>query len=148
VSLVHVTDLCDAMVKIATQGERLAPPSSESNGTSTGIANGQGKYYVAADRDVTYGEMGQLAARAAGWTVATLPLPTPLFWVAGAIGETVGRMRGRATLINFDKVREATARGWICSDKKLRTTLDYRPWATLEKQFADTVAWYREHRWM
>ena len=94
VSLVHVTDLCDAMVKIATQGERLAPPASESNGTSSGIANGQGKYYVAADRDVTYGEMGQLAARAAGWTVATLPLPTPIFWVAGAIGES-GRPRAR-----------------------------------------------------
>jgi nucleoside-diphosphate-sugar epimerase len=148
VSLVHVTDLCDAMVKIATQGERLAPPSSESNGTSSGIANGQGKYYVAADRDVTYGEMGQLAARTAGWTVATLPLPTPLFWVAGAIGETVGRMRGRAALINFDKVREATARGWVCSDEKISSTLGYRPRATLEKQFADTVAWYREHRWM
>jgi nucleoside-diphosphate-sugar epimerase len=148
VSLVHVTDLCDAMVKIATQGERLAPPSGESNGTLTGSANGQGKYYVAADRDVTYGEMGQLAARAAGWTVATLPLPTPIFWVAGAIGETVGRMRGRAALINFDKVREATARGWVCSDEKIRTTLGYQPAATLEKQFADTVAWYREQSWM
>lgn len=148
VSLVHVTDLCDAMVKIATRGERLAPPSGESNGTLTGSANGQGKYYVAADRDVTYGEMGQLAARAAGWTVATLPLPTPIFWVAGAIGETVGRVRGRAALINFDKVREATARGWVCSDEKISSTLGYRPRGTLEKQFADTVAWYREHGWM
>jgi dihydroflavonol-4-reductase len=148
VSLVHVTDLCDAMVKIALQGERLAPPLSELNETSTGTANGQGKYYVAADRDVTYGEMGQLAARAAGWTVATLPLPTPIFWVAGAIGETVGRLRGRETLINFDKIREATARGWVCSDKKLRAALGYRPRATLEQQFADTVAWYRAHKWM
>jgi len=147
VSLVHVADLCDAMVKISLGGERLAPPSS-SNGTSTGMAHGQGKYYVAADRDVTYGEMGQLAARAAGWTVATVPVPTPIFWVAGAIGEAIGRMRGRAALLNFDKIREATARGWVCSDEKISSTLGYRPAATLEEGFAETVAWYREHGWM
>lgn len=148
VSLVHVSDLCDAMVKIATRGERLASPSSASNGTSSGTSNGQGKYYVAADRDVTYGEMGQLAARAAGWTVATLPLPTPIFWLAGAIGETVGRARGRAALINFDKVREATARGWVCSAEKISDALGYRPAATLEEDFAATVAWYRQQGWM
>jgi nucleoside-diphosphate-sugar epimerase len=135
-------------VKIATRGERLAPPASSSNGTSSVTSNGQGKYYVAADRDVTYGEMGQLAARAAGWTVATLPLPTPIFWVAGAIGETVGRVRGRAALINFDKVREATARGWVCSAEKISETLGYRPAATLEDDFAATVAWYRQHGWI
>ena len=148
VSLVHITDLCDAMMKIALGGERLAPPSSASNGTGAGKDHGQGKYYVAADRDVTYGEMGQLAARAAGWTVATVPVPTPIFWAAGAIGETIGRMRGRAALINFDKIREATARGWVCSDEKIRSTLGYHPAGNLEMQFADTVAWYREHRWI
>jgi dihydroflavonol-4-reductase len=141
VSLVHVDDLCEAMVKIATRGERLPSDSS-------GAARGRGKYYVAADRDVTYGEMGQLAARAAGWTVATLPLPKPIFWAAGAIGETVGRLRGRATLINFDKIREATAPGWVCSDDKIHTTLGYQPAASLEESFADTVAWYRQQRWL
>lgn len=148
VSLVHVGDLCDAMVKIATQGERLARRSGDSNERLTAAAAGQGKYYVAADRDVTYGEMGQLAARAAGWTVATLPLPTPIFWIAGAIGETVGRARGRAALINFDKVREATARGWVCSAEKISSTLGYRPASTLEDDYVATVAWYREHGWM
>ncbi|BBO30539.1 NAD-dependent epimerase/dehydratase family protein [Lacipirellula parvula] len=142
VSLIYAADLCDAIIRIAARGERLPT-----------LANGQpnasqGKYYVAAERDVTYGEMGRLAARAADLRVATIPMPTPIFWVAGAIGETVGRVRGRAALINFDKVREATARGWVCSDEKIRTTLGYRPAATLEEQFADTVAWYREHKWL
>lgn len=142
VSLVYATDLCDAIVRVAAHGERLpAPTNGQTNGS-------QGKYYVTASRDVTYNEMGQLAARAAGWRVATIPMPTPIFWVAGAIGETVGRVRGRAALINFDKVREAAARGWVCSDEKIRTTLGYQPAATLETQFAETVAWYREHGWL
>ena len=144
VSLVNAADLSDAMLRIALHGERLAPPG----GAANGARRGQGKYYVAAERHVTYGEMGQLAARAAGWRVATIPLPTPIFWVAGAIGEAVARRRGRPALINFDKVREATARGWVCSDEKIRQTLGYQPSATLEEQYAETVAWYREQGWI
>lgn len=140
VSLIHVTDLCDAIFRIATSGERAAP--------ANGAAAGQGRYYAAADRPVSYGEMGQLAARAAGWMVATLPVPTPIFWVAGSLGEAIGRLRGRASLINFDKVREATARGWVCTDQKIRATLGYQPGATLEERFAETVHWYREHQWL
>lgn len=139
ISLIHVTDLCDAIFRIATSGERAAAPAE--------ATPGRGIYY-AADRHVSYGEMGQLAARAAGWMVATLPVPTPIFWAAGSLGEAVGRLRGRASLINFDKVREATARGWVCSDDKIRTTLGYQPGATLEERFAETVAWYREHQWL
>lgn len=142
VSIVHVADLCDAMMRIALDGERANIERG------AGAAAGQGKYYVAAERDITYGEMGQLAARAAGWAVAPLPLPKPIFWLAGSFGEAVGRLRGRPSIINFDKVREATAKGWVCSDEKIRTQLGYQPATTLEARFADTVAWYREHGWL
>jgi nucleoside-diphosphate-sugar epimerase len=141
VSIIHVADLCEALMRVARDGERANTSGDETT-------NGQGVYYVAADRNITYGEMGQLAARAAGWAVAPLPLPTPIFWLAGSLGEAVGRLRGRPSIINFDKVREATARGWICSDEKIRRQLGYQPAATLESRFADTVAWYREHGWL
>jgi nucleoside-diphosphate-sugar epimerase len=141
-SLVHVSDLCDALVRIADRGERItgrqaatAPP-------------GTGRYYIAADRNVTYAEMGLIAAKAAGWAVAPLPLPKPIFWFAGALGELAGRRRQRAGIINWDKVREATAKGWVCSDEKLRTQLGYQPAATLEQRFAETVAWYRRQGWL
>jgi dihydroflavonol-4-reductase len=145
VSLIHVTDLCDALLRVALHGERV--PRTGATGSAAGRP-GEGKYYVAADRDITYGQMGQLAAAAAGWTVLTLPLPRPIFWAAGSIGEVVGRMRRRPSIINFDKIREATARGWVCSDKKIRQQLRYTPRATLEERFAETVKWYREQGWI
>lgn len=145
VSLVHVADLCDALTRVALQGERVPSSAVRGNGTP---AAGQGKYHVAAERNITYGEMGQLAARAAGWVIAPLPLPTPIFWLAGTLGEIVGRVRGRQSILNWDKVREATARGWVCSDEKIRMQLGYQPATTLEARFADTVAWYRAHGWL
>lgn len=142
VSLVHVSDLCNALLRVATHGER-----ADSNGSGA-LNSSRGKYYVAADRNITYGELGRLASHAAGWTVATLPMPTPIFWIAGALGEIVGHVRKRAAVVNFDKIREATAPGWICSDEKIRGELGYQPSATLEQHFAETVAWYREHGWL
>ena len=142
VSLIHVRDLCDALLRVATRGERVQSVSGDEPEHS------RGKYYVAADRNITYGELGQLASRAAGWAVATLPLPTPIFWLAGSLGEILGRVRKRPAVLNFDKVREATAAGWVCSDEKIRTGLGYQPGATLEQRFAETVAWYREHGWL
>jgi nucleoside-diphosphate-sugar epimerase len=141
VSLVHVTDLCDALMRVALRGERAA-----ANGQAA--THGVGRYYVAADRHVTYGQFGQLAAKAAGWRIAPLPLPKPIFWIAGSLGEAVGRLRKRPSLVNLDKVREATAKGWVCSDDKIRGALGYEPGATLEERFAETVAWYREHDWI
>jgi nucleoside-diphosphate-sugar epimerase len=142
VSLIHVRDLCDALLRVATRGERV----HSMNGHEP--QNSRGKYYVAADRNITYGELGQIASRAAGWTVATLPLPTLIFWFAGSLGEILGRVRKRPAVLNFDKIREATAAGWVCSDEKIRTELGYKPAASLEERFAETVAWYREHGWL
>ena len=51
-------------------------------------------------------------------------------------------------VINLDKIREAVAPGWVCSDKKLRQSLGYAPGAPLEERFSATAAWYREHGWL
>jgi dihydroflavonol-4-reductase len=141
-SLIHVTDLCDAIERVAERGERV--PTAP-NGASP---CGAGRYYVAAERAVTYGRLGQIAAHAAGWAVVVAPVPRPIFWLAGAIGEVTGRLRKRPTILNFDKVRESMARGWVCNDDKIRRDLEYKPAATLEERFAETVAWYREHEWL
>jgi nucleoside-diphosphate-sugar epimerase len=142
VSVVHVADLCDALVRVAEGGERV--PAGE----PTPATIGTGRYHVAADRAVTYAEFGRLAARAAGWAVAAVPTPRPVFWVAGSLGEVVGRIRRRPSIVNWDKVRESMAKGWVCSDEKIRASLGYAPGAPLEKRFAETVAWYRAHGWL
>ncbi|MEQ8209085.1 MAG: NAD-dependent epimerase/dehydratase family protein [Lacipirellulaceae bacterium] len=140
VSLVHVSDLCEAMIQVAERGQRVG-------------ANGQvdrqaGTYYVAAERALSYADFGKMAGAAAGWSAFVLPLPPAAFWIAGGIGEVVGRARRRACLLNFDKIREALSKGWVCSDRKIRDELGYQQAAPLEDRFAETVLWYREHGWL
>ncbi|MCA9234998.1 MAG: NAD-dependent epimerase/dehydratase family protein [Planctomycetales bacterium] len=142
VSLVYAGDLCAALTQAAVRGERLPAPGA------TDAAPGQGVYYVAAERNMSYGEFGRLGATSAGWIVAALPLPKAAFWVVGGVTELVSQWRGKQALVNFDKVREIYAPGWVCSDEKIRRQLDYRPSATVEEQMADTVAWYRAQGWL
>ncbi|MCH2113755.1 MAG: NAD-dependent epimerase/dehydratase family protein [Pirellulales bacterium] len=142
VSLVHVEDLCAAMVRIAEAGERVGQ-------TDNGAARrGEGIYYASAERAISYRELGKLAGNALGCSAIPLPVPRAVFWVAGGVMEVVGQLRRQPGVLNLDKVREALAPGWVCSDEKIRRELGYRPAATLEDRFAETVAWYRNHGWL
>ena len=142
VSIVHVADLCDALVRIAERGERIP---TTSNGSTT---NGKGKYFIAAERTLKYRELGTLAGKALGYSTLVLPLPRALFWVLGGALELIGQIRRRPAVLGLDKIREAVAPGWECSDEKLRRELDYQPALPLEQRFVETAAWYREHGWL
>ena len=85
-SLIYVDDLCEALVQVACRGERRGTDRESSKD-----ARGEGVYYVTAERDVTYAEMGRLGAEAAGWAVAAIPFPKIAFLLAGLVGEVVGR---------------------------------------------------------
>ncbi len=140
VSIVHVSDLCEAMVRIAKDGERVAQGNK--------AKPGEGIYYVAAERTIPYGELGKLAAQALGHGAIALPVPLAVFWILGGVMEVFGQLRRRPAFINIDKIREAVAPGWVCSDQKLRQSLGYEPAASLEERFSATAAWYREHGWL
>lgn len=142
VSLVHVADLCDAMVRIAESGERVVPLNKQPREKSQGV------YYVCAERDITYGQLGKLAAQSLGCGSLTLPLPLPLFWVAGVVAEVIGQARRDPAVLNLDKIREVAASGWVCSDRKLQEQLGYKPAANLVERFAQTAAWYLKQGWL
>ena len=137
-SIVHVADLCQALLLVAQQGARIESPANLAGG----------RYYVTSGPTVTYKEFGKLAAQALGYTVATIPVPGLIFKMAGAAAEEISKLRGQPSIFNRDKVREGLAAGWECSDAKLCQELGYRPEKSLEARFAETAAWYREQGWL
>lgn len=142
VSIIYVADLCEALRRVAVGGVRAQPTANGSGMDHRAI------YYVSAERDVTYAELGRLGGLAAGWRVAVVPLPRLVFRMAGALGEAVGRARRRPALVNLDKIREAMAPGWVCSGGKIHDELQFSPAESLEHRFDETVAWYRQHGWL
>jgi len=138
-SLVHVTDLVEGLLLAAEKGERLQRSGSP----------GQGVYFMAAEDEPTYAELGQALAIALEKKRATVVrLPGALMRLAGLCGDAMARIRRRPSWINSDKIAEALAGSWTCSSAKARAQLNWSPAATLAERLRETAQWYRQAGWL
>ena len=106
-------------------------------------------YFIAAAEQPSYAELGQIIATALGkrW-FRSVRSPEFVSWLAGGGAQFVSRIRGKPGILNLDKVTEAVAGSWICSIDKARQELLYEPSAPVQEQMRQTVAWYRERKWL
>ncbi len=130
-SLVHVNDLAHAIV--------AALDIDHPSGTVFTIDDGQVHTWKTLTRD--FGE-------AMGKTPRHLPVPRVLFHTAGHISEAFGRLTGRATIFNTDKVAEMSQSSWVCGHARLRELLDWQPAWPIERGAHQTAQWYLDHGWL
>lgn len=139
VSLIHVADLVALLLLAAEKGERLRPDG----------ARGHGVYFVAAETNPTYAELGQAIAMALGKKRAmVLHLPEPLVQLVGLCGDALAQIRRQPGWVNSDKMTEALAGSWMCSSAKAQTQLGWSPATTLAERLRETGQWYRQAGWL
>ncbi len=136
-SLVYADDLVEALIRVANQGER-ATASDEASGL----------YYAASPVESSYAQIGQMAAAAMGRKIwVRCGRQTPMV-VPALVNDWVGKWRGKPPLFGRDKLREASATGWVCDSQKLIGELDWAPSAPLADLYRETYEWYREAGWL
>lgn len=142
-SLVYVDDLIDALIAVAERGERVAyTEAADEMNDPTGL------YYAADPQASSYAEMGRMAAAAMGkkvWVICRRKYP---FLPLALAGDLVAKLRGKAPLFGMDKLREASASGWVCDPMKITGGLGWSPTGSLVDRYAETHAWYREAGWL
>ena len=133
---VHVADLAESLVLAANVGERLPPPDS-GDGPDVGV------YLVALDEQPTMSEVASIAASHLGTTIKrTIHLPVILCQLAARLNHLRCRLRGRASWLNPDKMREATSGPWICSSEKAKRELGFACRVNLHDGFGELKQWY------
>jgi nucleoside-diphosphate-sugar epimerase len=143
VAIIHAQDLAHALILLAREANRIAP-----NGTHE-TSSAQGIYFVADPQQPAYAELGQLVGNAVGRPrVRVVHVGRPWVFLGGAIGEWIGRVRGKPLLTNLDKFKEATAGCWTCSCDRIRTTLHFLPARPLADRLRETAEWYRREGWL
>lgn len=143
-SVIHAADLARLLILAAKRGSRLAPPGSEDRDPKA-----SGYYFAASSEHPTYYRLGRMIGEALGhrrtWTI---PFGTPVVRLVGAVGDLVGRVKGRQVVLNFDKAREATAGSWACSPEKAREELGFILPASLSDRLTQAARWYRDQGWL
>ncbi len=130
-SLVFVRDLAEAVVACLTH-------SSAAGKT----------FYAAAPEVVTPRAMAaEIAAQMKTWTLP-LPLPAAVLFPICCLQEAVSRLAGKPSVLSRQKYAELRAPGWVCDASRLRNELGFTCATTLSAGVAETLAWYRERRWL
>jgi nucleoside-diphosphate-sugar epimerase len=144
-SLIHVDDLCDSLIACAEGGKRLT-----ASGTATTSNLPQGYYFVAADEQPTFAELGLLIGKSLGRQSVRVikSKSTASIWTAAAVAEGISRLRGQPYIFNFDKVREAKAGDWVCSPRKILRDLHIAPRQSVLDRLRQTSNWYLKKNWL
>lgn len=130
-SLVHVRDLVDGMIRAAESRAALG-----------------GTFFLSSARPYAWGEVRDAAAEAVGRRVFTLTIPEALVLPVGALVEAAGRLVGRHTPLNREKAREIRYACTMCTSERAREAFGYHPSVPLDAGVQETIAWYRANDWL
>jgi nucleoside-diphosphate-sugar epimerase len=126
VSLVHVRDLCEGILKAAE-----APEGANE------------VFYFSNPETRLMSEVLDLVARALGRRGLAVPLPDQVVRFLAGVAEDVAGCFGKRTMFNRDKALEMTQPSWCCSAAKAGRLLGWRPRVPLEAGMGEAIEAYR-----
>jgi nucleoside-diphosphate-sugar epimerase len=132
VAMIHVHDLCAALAGIVER-----PPPDDVYEIDDGTEGGH-----------TLRSMAAMAAEVMGRRVRIAKLPHGVLSSYAALQQITARMRGQPAIVSSGKVRELLHPDWSVHDRRLAAWLQLGPAIDLRAGFAETVDWYRTHRWL
>lgn len=130
-SVVHVADLVAALLRAA---ERPAAAGRT--------------YFVAGDAPITWGQLYDEVAAAAGSRPIQLQVPRSAVRMAARAGDLLSSLTGRATLLNSNKAALARPRWWLCDASRARAELDWQATVPLQVGVRETYNWYVDAGWL
>ncbi|ASU82013.1 NAD(P)-dependent oxidoreductase [Nocardiopsis gilva YIM 90087] len=128
-SVIHVDDLCAALLAAAESDVRLHPEDQVA-----------GVYTVSDGFEYRLEDLAAAMAEALGRRApAVVPLPGPMIGLAALAAELAGRLLGTAPTFNRDKARELRCPAWTCSTENAVRDLGFHPTITLRTGLTRTL---------
>ena len=134
ISFVHVDDLVNAIL--------LAAHSPEAVGKV---------YFVSDGRSYNWRQFVQTIGNIMKKSYLTLPVPIGFAKILAGLADLWTRMFGKSLLppmVSRDKIKEAQATGWVCSNRKIYRELGFKPRFDLENGIQNTLDFYRSEGWL
>lgn len=107
------------------------------------------EYFISEERAYTsHGFRDYVAAELNKRVVIPVVIPCWLLWIIACISEWIAEKSNKTTPINRDKYHIMCQRNWVCDTTPTRTELGFVPQYSLEQGVKETVAWYKENKWL
>ena len=129
-SFIHVKDLARIIIELSTSTIK------------------QETYNLSDGEAYTVLRLNQIVKSALNRATKTFVLPLILVRTIAFFTELVGRIKGKAPILNLDKVKELEQFNWLCDNRKIKNEIDFNPEYTLEKGMKMTIKWYKENEWI
>lgn len=130
VSLIHVRDLVELLVRALEQGEAV------------------GQTYFGCGPASTYGGLAETIARVLDRRVVRITIPLAALAPMAAVCRVQGRLTGRSALLNDQRLIDLRQRSWLFSGDKARRELGFEARYDLKTGVRETAEWYRREGWL
>lgn len=134
VSFIYVADLVEATL--------LAGRDPRAKGQIYFVCDGQSR---------SWNEFSALVGQGLKKSFKTFNVPLGLVKMLARLGDLWARWTGRSFLppiVSMDKLKEGEAPGWVCSNRKLRVELGFKPGTGMEEGIARTIEFYHTVGWL
>lgn len=131
ITFVYVRDVAEAVLLALVRG---------ASGRAYFLTDG-GVYGSRAFSDLLQAEMGVRR-------VVHLTAPLWVLRAVCALAGRIARLRGTASTLNMDKYHILKQRNWQCDISPARRELGYEPQYPLARGVKETVAWYKQEKWL
>lgn len=131
ISIIHIEDLVCAVIAAAER-----PSTGET-------------YFVANDESYSWEEIGCAIKKALNKTfLLKVKLPEFAAYPLAYFFVLLSLLTGKPALMNSQKIIEMKQSAWLCSNRKIKKTLNWRPKFSLEKGIQQTADWYMKKNWI
>ncbi|MBO4660081.1 MAG: NAD(P)-dependent oxidoreductase [Prevotella sp.] len=141
ITFVYVKDVVQA-VFLALKGResRVEGRESVTNGRAYFLSDGE-VYQSSTFSDLIIKEMGN------PWCLR-IKAPIWVLRIVTACGEWLSHFTGKISALNNDKYHILKQRNWQCNIQPAIEELGYNPEYNLERGVKETIAWYKEQKWL
>jgi hypothetical protein len=90
-------------------------------------------YFISSDEIYTWRDVEVAILRALDKKVLRVKIPAPILYSVSFVSETICKVFGKASPLNFEKIKDVRQKNWACSVEKAKKELGFRHKVSLEE---------------